>query len=102
MNIIFGKNNADLLRENYIILDLETINVADKTVECYCLVDGDKIKPEDYVTLDHYKKLHQAFVDNLKANNNKVCLDLIPHLYGKFGGELDSFYQAIAERLQSK
>lgn len=101
MNIIFGKTNADLLKEKYLVLDLETFEVDGKQLECFCLVDSEKIAPTDYALLDHYTQLHRAFVDNLKTKNYNLCRDLIPHLLGKFGGELDSFYQTINERIMN-
>jgi hypothetical protein len=100
MNVIFGKLNADLVRQTHLVLELETFDAGGKPLECYCLVDSSLIPLAELSQLEHYKKLHQAFVDNLKIKNYKVCRDLIPHLQGKFGGEVDSFYTVIAERIE--
>ena len=101
MNIIFGKKNADLLREQYLLLELETFDVAGSPLECYCLIDTGSIPINELNTLRHYTDLHGIFVNNLKNKNYKLCNDLLPHLQGKFGGSLDSFYYVIAERIKT-
>ena len=98
MFIIFGRSNAEAIDSRYLILELETLNVNESNLECFCLVDMSAIPPAEFVMLDHYKKLHQTLIDNLKQNNLDICIDLIEHLRGKFGGELDSFYEHILER----
>jgi hypothetical protein len=102
MNVIFGKENAELLREKYLLLDLETFDVNGRLLECFCLVETEKISADEYPQLEHYKKLHQAFVDNFKSKNYKICHDLAPHLLGKFGGQLDTFYEIISEKIKNK
>lgn len=100
MNVIFGKSNAEMLQTRYLILELETFNAGGRPLECFCLVDFNSVPTTELPLLDHYKKLHTNFVENLKNQNYAVCRDLIPHLSGKFGGELDSFYQVVGERIQ--
>ena len=49
--------------------------------------------------LSHNIKLHQTFVDCFQKKEYKVCRDLYEHLIGKFGGEVDSFYDEIIKRI---
>ena len=47
MNIIFGRENAEKLREKYTVLDLEKLVVEDKEVEVFCLIPAEKIALPD-------------------------------------------------------
>ena len=101
MQVIFGKENAELLREKYTLLELETFEVEGKPLETYCLIPAEKIAFSDITLLEHHTKLHNVFVDAVKAKNYKLCEDLYEHLIGKFDGELDSFYEEIKKRFNA-
>lgn len=100
MNVIFSRQAAEQLQDRYLILEMETFPAGEKLLETFCVVEGEKIPAEEMSTLEHYKNLHRDFIVALKGEHFQVCLELIPHLRGKFGGELDSFYDTIAERLR--
>jgi hypothetical protein len=51
--------------------------------------------------LDHWIKLHNEFVQAIKDKNKKLCIDLAEYLKGKFGGELDEFYDIVCARFES-
>jgi len=102
MNVIFGRSNAQELRTRFLVLELETLDAAGIPLECFCIVPPESISERDMPTLGHYTKLHQSFVDNLNAKNYTVCQDLAVHLRGQFGGELDSFYDVIMERISTR
>jgi hypothetical protein len=98
MNIIFGRDTAAQLRERHIVLELEVLDAGGKPLECFCLVDGTSIPTSELATLRHAVQLHDKLIENLGRENWPVCRDLIEHLQGRFGGELDSFYATILER----
>jgi hypothetical protein len=99
MQIIFSREAAEVLKDRYTVLELETFDVEDKKLETFCVVPGDKISIGELPNLETYKNMHQELIEQLKENNTKFCLDAIQALYGKFGGELDSFYDIIRTRL---
>lgn len=99
MNVIFNRQVAEQLREKYLVLELETFEVGDRMVETFCVVPGDRIPAAEMSTLKHYEQLHQTFVQELVKQNYPVCQELITHLTGRFGGELDSFYSVIRDRI---
>lgn len=101
MQLIFGKDNADQLRDRYTILELETLPAGDKQLEVYCVIPAEKIALTEITTIEHSTKLHNEFVTALKADNRKLCEDLSVHLIGRFGGELDSFYEEILRRFNN-
>jgi len=99
MQLIFNREDAEALREQHTVLELETITKDGVTLDVFCLVPADKINLSELAQLNHNVKLHQTFVDCFKNKEYKVCRDLYEHLIGKFGGEVDSFYDEIIKRI---
>ena len=99
MDIIFGRENAEKLREQYIVLDLETVEQDGVSIEVFCLVSGDKVGLTDMMQIDSWTKLHNDFLDGYRTKQYKYCRDCIEHLMGRFGGELDTFYDEILRRI---
>jgi hypothetical protein len=98
MDIIFSRQTAEELSERYLVLELEPHIVEDKILETFCVVPTEKISITELTMLDHWKKLHQEFVQANKDKNAKLCNDLAEYLTGKFGGELDEFYSIVCQR----
>jgi hypothetical protein len=103
VDIIFGRENAEKLRAKYTVLDLETITAEDGTsMEVFCLIPAEKLNINDLPNLDQWIKLHQDFLEGYKTNQYDYCKDAIGHLTGKFGGEVDSFYEEILHRIEQQ
>ena len=106
MDIIFGRENAEKLREKYTVLDLEKITVKDddgKSVEMevFCLIPADKIALPDLPQLEQWTKLHNDFLNGYHTQQYNYSRQCIEHLTGKFGGELDTFYEEILKRIDA-
>lgn len=101
MQIIIGKDNATALRERYTVLELETLEKDGVVIDAFCVVPAEKINLGEMVNLDKNIRLHEKFVESLKMQDYDSCRDLYGHLYGKFGGELNSFYDEIMRRADS-
>ena len=43
--------------------------------------------------------MHEKLIENYKKQNWKFCNDAIQELKGSFKGEMDSFYNALSERI---
>ena len=99
MEIIFGRENAELLRQKYTVLDLETIEKDGVSLEVFCLIPAEKIGIFELPQLESYVKLHNDFLHGYQTNQYSYCRQAIDHLMGKFGGELDSFYEEILRRI---
>lgn len=100
MNIILGKERADELRERFTVLELDTFDHADGLqIPAFCVVPADKIPLTEMPSLEQYRVLHANMIAEYRKGNRKFCEDAIEHLYGKFGGELDSFYDHVLEKL---
>ena len=98
MEIIFSRQVADELAEKYTVLELEPHSIGDDVLETFCIVPGDKISMAEIAMLDHWKKLHGEFVQANKDKNGRLCNDLVEYLVGKWGGELDEFYEIVCSR----
>lgn len=101
MQIIYGRDNAEKLREKYTVLDLEKINIEGTDMEVFCLVSADHIGLGELPTLEQWVKLHDEFLAGYAKKEYDYCRQCIEHLRGKFGGELDSFYDEIERRMDA-
>jgi hypothetical protein len=99
MNIIFDTENIETIKNNNIVLELDTFYFSrlDKTATAYCVVDN--IKLTDFDKIEQYQHLHNELIGAYKNKNFKLCRDLLQHLVGAFNGELDSFYQELENRI---
>jgi hypothetical protein len=99
MDIIFGRENAEKLREKYTVLDLETIDVEGNPLEVFCVIPADKVALTDMPQLESWVKLHHDFLNGYRSNQFGYCRDAVVYLKGKFGGEVDTFYEEILRRI---
>jgi hypothetical protein len=99
MNIIFDKSKLPPeLDGQFIIFKLENIDVDGTILEPYCVVEASNVPDVEIEMLDHWRKFHNEFLKANEEQNYNLCRDIAEHLMGKFGGELDSFYQIVCER----
>ena len=101
MDIIFGRENAESLRQTHTVLDLETIHQDGVTLEVFCLISADKLKLDELPQLEENIKLHNEFLQGYNNGHHEYCNQAVAHLRGKFGGELDTFYDEILKRINS-
>lgn len=98
MQIIWNQAAAESLKNNQTVLELETFAVGDQTITAYCVVPAEKIFPE-ITQLETSKELHAGFVKAFNEKNYQLCKEIAPQLVGRFGGELDDFYQTIINKI---
>ena len=101
MHLIFKLEHKILLEQRYTVLELETLKPkdSDEPVTAWCLVEAEKILPEiDMLPLN--KSLHEDLLKAIKEDNVETATKLCTELTGKFGGELDSFYEEILKRIK--
>ena len=98
MQLIFDRSVAEQLKQRYTVLELETVEKDGVEIDVFCVIPAEKIALTEITTLEHNTKLHNEFVAANKRGDAKLCNDLYVHLIGKFGGEVDSFYEEIIKR----
>jgi hypothetical protein len=102
MHIIFGQEIVQEVRDKHTCLELETFLVDGESKTAYCVVPGECISIAELPDLDRKKRLHQALIDAYNNKEYNTVLITIDHLMGSFGGELDSFYQIIRDRIKGE
>ena len=99
MNIIF-KSNLDTIDQKYIVLDLDTFRLPDGSIHTACCV-VENIPIEELPDSEKLKALHGDLITNYGQKNWNLCEQSIKQLMGKWGGELDSFYIALENRIDT-
>ena len=101
MQIVFTKEVADQLREKYTLLQLDTIQPDGYgEVETYCVLEPENIVMEMGSLPDNVSK-HNQLVEALENEDCNRARDLCRELMGKFGGDLDSFYEVVIDRIDT-
>jgi hypothetical protein len=67
MNIIFGDNVAELAREKYTVLELDTFLINDQTATAYAVVE--QIPLQELTSIDQFKTLHQNLMVEYRKRN---------------------------------
>jgi hypothetical protein len=99
MHIVLTQAVADELRKKYTVIELDTMPHPDGPVPAFCVLPVEKIALE-MSSLEKNVSLHEQLIDAIKTNNTKLAEDLCDVLMGKFGGELDSFYEVVLDRIK--
>ena len=99
MHIIFDDQITEELRAHYTLLELDTFKGEQSSRTAYCVIDAIQLSTEDLFYLDKYSEVHAALISNYKKGNTAFCFQALDLLRGKWGGQLDSFYQVFAERI---
>lgn len=98
MQIVWDPVAIEKLKNSHTVLELETFDVKGTPVTTYCVVPAEKLL-EELVQLDSHKTLHAEFLTAYNSKNYQLCNNIASVLRGKFGGELDSFYDEILCRI---
>jgi hypothetical protein len=99
MYIIVGEDAASKLSANYTVLPLETFASNVGPVTSYCVVDAQDVPLGELPLMEVYKTYHSQFIAAMLANNKEDMEKLAGELMGKFGGQVDSFYEEILNRV---
>jgi hypothetical protein len=99
MNIIFDNEDIEAIKNHNVVLELDTFYFTrlDKTSTAYCVVDN--IKITDFNKIEQTQNLHAKLIEAYKHKDFKLCQDLLEHLIGSFGGDVDSFYLELSKRI---
>jgi hypothetical protein len=99
MNIIFGQTITDI-EQRYIVLELDTfVGEQSHRQTAYCIVDS--VPEIDWPVIDTYRQAHHDLMEAYRARDWEYCLHTIRSLRGHWNGELDSFYDDLAARVEA-
>jgi hypothetical protein len=101
MNIIFDTDHIESIKNNNVLLELDTFYFSklNKTVTAYCVIENVKIT--DLSAVEQNISLHNQLIEAYKKRDFKLCEDLADSLTGCFNGEVDSFYQDLITRTKT-
>ena len=101
MKIIFGIESVTPFEERYTVLELDTfvLRPTNEVITAYCLVETMPI--QEMPAIESLKDQHRNLMAEYRKQNWRYCEDAIAHLTGKWGGELDSFYIELYQRIQT-
>lgn len=99
MYIIFDDQVTTELRAHYTLLELETFDSKHGPRTAYCVIDTQQLSTEDLFYLDKYSEVHAALISNYKEGHFEFCHQALEVLRGKWGGQIDSFYEVLNSRV---
>jgi len=98
LNIIFGNNDVEQLRDKYIVLELDTVTIkSSKPITAYCVIEN--IPIDEMPRIDNFKKIHAELMENYRNRNWDFCIQAIEQLMGSWGKQIDSFYTVLLTRV---
>jgi hypothetical protein len=99
MNIIIEPEKLPELKSKYTRLELDTVRVLpeNKTFTAYCVIEN--IPIPDLPRVGNLKELHANLIVEYRKKNWNYCTQALEHLMGFWGGEADSFYQDLNQRI---
>jgi hypothetical protein len=101
MNIIFDGPEADKLREKYTLLELDTFRFVPSGQVHIAFAVIENIPIDELFRLSFQKDLHSNLMENYCKGDWNFCEQAIEQLVGAFGGELDSFYAELNNRINN-
>ena len=94
VKMILGERTAELVKEDYLLLELDEIAVKGKTkgVRIFTIVDDKQINRI-------YAKNHNNFIEHYRKQEWSDAVNLIRVLETAFSGELSDYYHMMQERI---
>lgn len=101
MHIILGEESAIAMREKYVVLELDKIQLAEDgdVVPTYCVIGQEDIPLIEIAELERIKNLHRKLLENFYKKDWNFCEQALEHLQGRWKGTLNSFYDSISNRV---
>lgn len=101
MKVIFGKQQAEQIGNRMTVLELDTFFEPGLTepISTYAVLDNTSIPLQEIPVLENFVELHNNMMLEYRKRNWNYCEHAIEHLLGRWKGELDSFYESLADRL---
>jgi hypothetical protein len=98
MNIIFG-DAINTVSSAHTVLELDTFKLmpSEQLVKTYCVIDN--LPLAEFSQLENNKHIHQQLMEQYQKQNWTYCQGAVHSLMGKWNGEMDTFYQHLAERI---
>jgi len=102
LNIIFGEEQREKIGDKYIVLPLDKVGVKGEysPTQLYAILGSESITLGEMPVLEQTIELHKKLIENYVKADWNFCEQALTHLKGKFGGEIDSFYNILETRIR--
>jgi len=98
MKVIYGEDVKEMFGSKYIVLELDTFLVEGEELAAHAVIAAEDIALGDLADLQHWCEFHDKMINGYKTQQWNFVMDCASNLRGKFGGEIDSFYEIMKER----
>ena len=98
--ILATQEDIKPVQERYLVLELDTFRIKGTEIPSWCIIDAGDIGLSEMTELDQFKKQHENLIRNYKKGDLNFVEQMLEHLKGKFGGNVDSFYTELYARTQ--
>lgn len=101
MKVIFGKQVAEAVDDRMTVLELDTFFQPGlpEPVTAYAVLENTTIPYPEIPHMEKTRELHNTMMTEYRNRNWAYCEQAIEHLLGKWGGEVDSFYDELSTRV---
>lgn len=99
MNIIFGREAAAALGDNYTVLELDTVQIFPGGPEITAFAVIETVPILDMPKLESMKNLHANLLIEYRKKNWNYCNQALEHLMGFWNKELTSYYENLQSRI---
>jgi hypothetical protein len=98
MNIIFG-DAVNQVADTHTVLELDTFKLmpSEQLVKTYCVINN--VPLTEFSQLENNKHIHQQLIEQYREKDWTYCRGAVHSLMGCWNGEMDTFYQHLAERI---
>ena len=99
MHIILGDDELGQLQDKYTLLEVDQIrfHADDEPLQAYCVLEN--IPVNELPEIDQFTNLHKKLMENYNKQDWNFCEQALEHLQGRWGGQVDTFYTEIAQRI---
>ena len=103
MKVIFGRDAAAAISERMTVLELDTLyqEGLNEPVTAFAVLENTDVPLQELPLMDNHLKLHNTMLLEYRTGNFSYCTQALEHLRGKWGGEIDSFYDEFENRINS-
>lgn len=100
MNIIMGDEVAQDLADRFMVLALDQFDIpgAPAPVQAYCVIEDPGL--EDLLRAPELQRLHAEMLQHYRTQQWDQCLDCVHRLRGAWRGQVDTFLDDLAQRVQ--
>lgn len=101
MKVVFGKQVVESLDNRMTFLELDTFFQPglQEPITAYAVLENTSIPVMEIPQLEKTSELHNTMMLEYRRRNWTYCEQALEHLQGKWGGELDSFYATLSDRI---